>query len=339
MNYATTPYTPVGGVVVTAQGSISYPVTYYSGTAFEGSATYSNGIYFVKNVDPYQWININATKTSWYFQNTGFSAYANSVTEGGIFGSTQPPYINEISPLTGKSGTSVTITGGYFSAVPAENIVTINGVTATVTAASANSLTVTVPAAATTGQISVTTAGGSYTHWQQTFTMRNTLTASVAGSVGGTVTSVPTGISCTTTGCTADFDQGTSITLTATESTGYKFKIWSVDCTGTTDTCSLTLSTNKSVTATFEQLLYIKNGTTYYSSLQDAFDGAATGNIIQTQEQVFTDLDLVFNRASALVTFKGGYDSTFATNSGYTTLDGKLSVRGGTLRMEKLKIK
>jgi hypothetical protein len=134
------------------------------------------------------------------------------------------------------------------------------------------------------------------------------------------------------------FGYNDTVTLSATGSNS-TFSGWSGACTGTTSPCSFPMHANKAVTATFALLQYVKNGTNYYSSLQDAFYGAATGNTIQAQALVFTDLDLVFNRPAALVTFKGGYDSTFATNSGYTTLDGKLSVRGGTLRMEKLKIK
>ena len=107
-----------------------------------------------------------------------------------MFGYPQSPTINGVTPSTGKAGTGVTISGNNFSAVPADNSVKFNGVPAAVITASSNSLTVTVPQDATTGQISVTTAGGSNSYWQ-TFIMRNTLTATVSGSIGGTVTSVP----------------------------------------------------------------------------------------------------------------------------------------------------
>jgi len=60
------------------------------------------------------------------------------------------------SPTQGGAGTTVTIQGQNFSATPTANTVKFNGTTATVTAATANSLTTTVPAGATTGPISVT---------------------------------------------------------------------------------------------------------------------------------------------------------------------------------------
>ncbi len=60
------------------------------------------------------------------------------------------------SPAQGSVGQTVAIQGQNFSTTPSANTVKFNGTTATVTAATANSLTVTVPAGATTGLISVT---------------------------------------------------------------------------------------------------------------------------------------------------------------------------------------
>src|SRR5690348_9151875 len=60
------------------------------------------------------------------------------------------------SPTQGGAGTSVTIQGQNFSATPSANTVKFNGTIATVTAATTNQLTTTVPAGATTGPLSVT---------------------------------------------------------------------------------------------------------------------------------------------------------------------------------------
>ncbi|HAS43237.1 MAG TPA: hypothetical protein DCS93_22345 [Microscillaceae bacterium] len=78
-------------------------------------------------------------------------------------------YISSFSPTQATIGTTVTITGAGFSTTPANNLVKFNGTTATVSAATANSLTVTVPEGATTGKISVqvgneiTTSVGDFT--------------------------------------------------------------------------------------------------------------------------------------------------------------------------------
>ncbi|MBK6999481.1 MAG: DUF1566 domain-containing protein [Rhodoferax sp.] len=73
------------------------------------------------------------------------------------------------------------------------------------------------------------------------------VTVDKSGAGAGTITSAPAGISCAST-CSATFTRGTSVTLTATPSTGSTFTGWSGACTGT-GSCSVTAA--KSVNATF----------------------------------------------------------------------------------------
>lgn len=76
-----------------------------------------------------------------------------------------------------------------------------------------------------------------------------TLTLSKAGSGAGLVTSSPAGINCGAT-CSASFASGTSITLTAAP-TNSIFDGYSGGCTGTTTSCTFTITANTTVTATF----------------------------------------------------------------------------------------
>jgi YD repeat-containing protein len=71
--------------------------------------------------------------------------------------------VSEFTPNSGPVGTVVTIHGSGFSTTPASNAVKFNGVTAAVSAATANRLTVTVPAGATTGSLTVTSPNGAVT--------------------------------------------------------------------------------------------------------------------------------------------------------------------------------
>jgi hypothetical protein len=75
------------------------------------------------------------------------------------------------------------------------------------------------------------------------------LSVTKTGSGSGTVTSSPGGINCGST-CSANYSYNTGVTLTATPASGSVFTGWSGDCAGT-GSCSLTMSTNKSVGATF----------------------------------------------------------------------------------------
>ena len=75
------------------------------------------------------------------------------------------------------------------------------------------------------------------------------LSVAVAGN--GTVTSTPSGIDCPSGACSADFDGGTSVTLTASPASGANFSQWGGACSGTSSTCQVNLASAQSATATF----------------------------------------------------------------------------------------
>jgi len=78
-----------------------------------------------------------------------------------------------------------------------------------------------------------------------------TLTVSKAGAGNGTVTSTPAGISCGAT-CSANYDGGTVVTLTATPATGSTFSGWSgAGCAGK-GSCTVTMAAATSVIANFK---------------------------------------------------------------------------------------
>lgn len=85
-----------------------------------------------------------------------------------------------------------------------------------------------------------------------------TLTTSRAGTGTGTITG--TGINCGTD-CTESLLQGTSVTLTATPATGSVFSGWTGACTNTSGTCTVAMSSDKAVTATFSPLPRMRVGT------------------------------------------------------------------------------
>ena len=74
-----------------------------------------------------------------------------------------------------------------------------------------------------------------------------------AGTGGGTVSSTPSGINCGTV-CSADFADGTVVTLSATPDPGSAFDGWSgAGCSGT-GSCIVSMSAARSVTASFTSL-------------------------------------------------------------------------------------
>ena len=77
-----------------------------------------------------------------------------------------------------------------------------------------------------------------------------TLTVTKAGKGAGTVTSSPAGINCGAT-CSAGFANGSSVTLTASAATGSTFSGWSGSGCSGKGTCTVTMSANRFVKATF----------------------------------------------------------------------------------------
>src|SRR5262249_11349740 len=73
------------------------------------------------------------------------------------------------------------------------------------------------------------------------------LTVTDAG--GGSVTA--TNLSCPGT-CSASYDYGTQVALTATPAAGFRLASWSGDCTGSA-ACTVTMNQARAVTATFVQ--------------------------------------------------------------------------------------
>ncbi len=100
------------------------------------------------------------------------------------------------------------------------------------------------------------------------FVLEPVLSVTVAGS--GSVSSSPSGIDCGTT-CKAGFASGTQVTLTATPASGFMFMGWQGACTGSSSTCTLTISKGTSVTAIFSST---------QPQLIVTFQGTGTGTIV-----------------------------------------------------------
>jgi hypothetical protein len=75
------------------------------------------------------------------------------------------------------------------------------------------------------------------------------LTVALTGTGTGEVTSDPEGIDCGEV-CSASF--ASDVTLTAAADEGSSFIAWSGDCTGTADTCVVTVDEARNVTAEFD---------------------------------------------------------------------------------------
>ena len=111
-----------------------------------------------------------------------------------------------------------------------------------------------------------------------------TLTVTKAGTGSGTVASNPAGINCGAD-CSETYNQGTSVTLTATPDSGSTFTGWSGACSGT-GACIVNMTSDKAVTATF-------------AASAASYDGSWSGTTSQGKEFSLT----VSNNGIASVTY------------------------------------
>jgi hypothetical protein len=157
-----------------------------------------------------------------------------------------PPTITSFTPVSGRVGTAVTLNGMNFTGATS---VAFSGTAANFSVTSDTTIQATVPTEATTGPLSATGPGGTATS-STAFTVRRTLSVTRTGLRRGTVTSSPAGIQCGGT-CSADFDSGTVVTLTATPAFLSMFSGWSGCDTASGNICTVTMDASRSVIANF----------------------------------------------------------------------------------------
>lgn len=80
----------------------------------------------------------------------------------------------------------------------------------------------------------------------------------------------------------------------------------------------------------------ITTGPTPYESLSSAFANAQNGEVLKARGITFTEPLTI---AGHTVTLQGGYDDVFGARSGYSTLNGKLTVVSGKFVADRLKVR
>lgn len=164
-------------------------------TFSDGSTNNRWGDYSAMSIDPdgctfwYTGEYIDAKPTT--LAQVNWLTRIGSFTLPGCAAAAAAPSISGFSPTSGSAGTNVTVTGSDFTGVSS---VTFNGAPAAFTVGSASQITATVPAAATSGPIAVTTSGGTATSASSFTVTAPPATPTISsfsptsGAVGATVT-------------------------------------------------------------------------------------------------------------------------------------------------------
>ncbi|MEJ2682858.1 MAG: fibronectin type III domain-containing protein [Candidatus Sulfobium sp.] len=175
-------------------------------------------------------------------------------------------------------------------------------------------------------------------------------TLTVSGSAGtssGAITDSGT-ISCSIASdgsasgsCSEEVAAGSSVTLTATSAVVGSSVSWSGCTVSTGDTCDITLYADATVKASFDllQVLRVQGSTPVgtYPTIQTAFDAALTGDIVELQAGTFAETPDLKSGVSIMLT--GGFDQSFGSQAGFSTISGTLTISSGTVTIEDIEIK
>lgn len=74
-----------------------------------------------------------------------------------------------------------------------------------------------------------------------------------------------------------------------------------------------------------------------FNLIQTAYNNASNSSVIQARAESFSE-DLIFN-GNIDFTLRGGYDCNYNSNTGYTTVNGSITISSGTLVIENVIIK
>lgn len=171
------------------------------------------------------------------------------------------------------------------------------------------------------------------------------LTVNIAGTGSGSLNTYPAGISISGNSKegSAPFTFGENVTITQAPAFS-TFTGWSGDCSGTAG-CAVTMNGPRSVTANYiADPSYVKiegeNPAGLYYTIESAL-AASGGRTVKALNSDFTETEVIMNSAFTIL-LKGGYTTDSfdpASRTGYTTIDGSLKIRNGTLRVERVKIR
>ena len=247
---------------------------------------------------------------------------------------TPAPRISGINPgaLVQGVDSSVTITGSDLTGAA---ISYPNGTVGAITYNDATTIIVSLTGTTIgTGNVTVTTVGGSNSI---SLTVNALLVPTITWSTPASIT-YGTALSSGQLNAAASVPGSFSYTPAAGTLLAAGIQQLSVNFTPT-DTVNYTPAT-AGVTLTVTPVVILpvylpRGGTPYFSTISAAYAGAATIDTMELLSLTLTEPVVTFNLQKS-ITIKGGFDNSFAIQTGMTTIRGNVTVSGGTLVLDRI---
>lgn len=185
-----------------------------------------------------------------------------------------------------------------------------------------------------------------YTALQQNATLTVTMNGNGGGGTINSILPVSGLIICSAPSQTGDIcstilPTGTVVALSASEDSTSLFSGWSLASCPGAGNCLITLDANTSVTGNFTAMppveLWSDSIITHYTQFQDAYKSASTNSVILLTDSTTFGALLAGNPVS--FTIMGGFDAGFNSQSGYSVMQGKLTIGLGDATIERLIVK
>ena len=131
------------------------------------------------------------------------------------------------------------------------------------------------------------------------------------------------------------YESGSVVNLTANQDSGYPFLNWTGCDSASNNVCTMTMDTDKYVTAVFDSCQFPAKAVGYLAvdwSIQDTYDYCSNGDTMQSQAYQFNE-DFTLDQPIA-ITLNAGYDCDYTSHTGATIINGILTVSKGSLTIQ-----
>jgi hypothetical protein len=240
------------------------------------------------------------------------------------------PMSKSFTDISGTGSAAITASSSSCAWTAASNAAWI---TVTSGSSGTGSGTTNYSIAANTGSNSrtgVLTIAGQTITISQNAPKQYTLTIAKAGSGAGTVTSSDSSINCGAT-CSASYNAGTSVTLTAAPNSGSALSGWSGGVCSGTGSCSIAMSSNSTVTATFAPCtLGISTTSNSFSDSGGSGNVAVTASLDNCAWSATSNAPWIIVTSGASGTGNGTVGYAVSANTSLSSRTGTITIAGQT---------